>query len=57
MSSEVQCVSINILGDDVVEGEESFMVTFSSANEHDIFIDATTVVTIEDDDGNILRKM
>ncbi len=50
-SRQIQCVTVNIRGDDVVESEESFLVTFSSDNERDVINGATTLVTIEDDDG------
>ena len=46
-----QCVSIYIRGDDVVEEDESFSVTFSSVDERDVINAATTYVTIVDDDG------
>lgn len=46
-----QCVSVNIRGDNLVEGNEEFRVTFSSDNERDEIVENTTVVTIIDDDG------
>ncbi len=50
-SNSIQCVDINIRGDDVVEGEESFLVTFSSENAPDVIVGRNSTVTIEDDDG------
>ena len=47
----VQCVTINIRGDDIVEDDEIFVVTFSSDDDRDTIVYNTTTVTIVDDDG------
>lgn len=47
----IQCVTITVRGDDIVEGAESFTVTFSSDDERDVIESPTTTVTIIDDDG------
>ena len=50
-SNPLQCVTINLHGDDIFEGERSFLVIFSSTNQRDVIMSDTTLVTIVDDDG------
>ena len=47
----IQCVSVTIRGDDIIEDTESFTVTFLSDDERDEIVNASTVVSIVDDDG------
>ena len=51
-SDPVQCVSVGIRGDDIVEGTEQFAVVFSSDDGHVVITDNTTIVSVIDDDGN-----
>ena len=51
MMNETQCVSVNIRGDNLVEGMEGFVVIFSSDDERDDIVYDNTTVYIIDDDG------
>lgn len=48
---EIQCVSINIRADNLVEDLEMFVVIFSSDDTRDEFMNDNTTVSIVDDDG------
>ena len=46
------CIDITIVGDDIVEGEESLILNVSVANTNDVIDGGDIVtVTIEDNDG------
>jgi len=55
LDDNVQCASIQIIMDAIVERNETFTVSLSTENNNDGISPNATVVTIQDDDGK--RKM
>jgi len=51
MLSPIQCASIGIRGDNIVEDTETFDVVFTTTQDRVRIVDDTTTVTIIDDDG------
>lgn len=47
----IQCTTVTIVGDDIVENNERFDLRFMALNELDSFGASNTEVTIVDDDG------
>ena len=50
-SGDVQCVTVTIVGDEIVENNERFNLQFVEINGLDEFLDFNTEITIIDDDG------
>ena len=55
MNDSVMCVNVEIQGDTIVEGTETFDVVFSSAQERVYITYNTTTVNVIDNDGNLFN--
>lgn len=52
MTGDVDCISIQINGDRIIENDEEFTVEFIAADSRDQFSNTpSTEITIEDNDG------
>ena len=55
-TSEFQCSNITIIDDELLEGNEDFIVTITGAGSYALIdgIFSTATVTVIDDEGNII---